>query len=97
MNKIEYGVTIRNTNYNQSLEKNQVHTNNALILKLVDILPVLLAQFYFLGLQIPQLFSHAYSEWLPSSGYDKATGPDIEIYGIANSGKYYKEVWLSVK
>lgn len=50
-----------------------------------------------IGLQIPQLFSRAYSEWLPSSGYDKATGPDIEIYGKANSGKYYEEVWLPVK
>jgi AraC family transcriptional regulator len=50
-----------------------------------------------IGFQIPQLFSRAYSEWLPSSGYDKATGPDIEIYGIANSEKYYEEVWLPVK
>lgn len=49
-----------------------------------------------IGLQIPQLFSRAYSEWLPSSGYDKALGPDMEIYGIADSGKYYEEVWLPV-
>lgn len=50
-----------------------------------------------IGLEIPKLFSRAYSEWLPSSGYDKAPGPDIEIYGIAESGKYYEEVWLPVK
>jgi AraC family transcriptional regulator len=49
------------------------------------------------GLQIPQLFSRAYSEWLPSSGYDKADGPEIEIYGVAGSGKYYDEVWIPVK
>ncbi|HBL84585.1 MAG TPA: AraC family transcriptional regulator [Clostridiales bacterium] len=49
-----------------------------------------------IGLQIPQLFSRAYSEWLPSSGYDKAPGPDMEIYGIADSGKYYEEVWIPV-
>lgn len=48
------------------------------------------------GQAIPELFSRAYSEWLPSSGYDKATGPDMEIYGIADSGKYYEEVWLPV-
>ncbi|MGO4961733.1 GyrI-like domain-containing protein [Jeotgalibaca porci] len=48
------------------------------------------------ALQIPQLFSRAYSEWLPSSGYDKAPGADIEIYGIAENGKYYEEVWLPV-
>ncbi len=50
-----------------------------------------------IGLQIPQLFSRAYSEWLPSSGYNKALGPDMEIYGIADSGKYYEEVWIRVK
>ncbi|MDD2262487.1 MAG: effector binding domain-containing protein, partial [Clostridia bacterium] len=50
-----------------------------------------------IGLQIPQLFSRAYSEWLPSSGYDKVSGADIEVYGIADSGKYYEEVWLPVK
>lgn len=50
-----------------------------------------------LGSQITQLFSRAYSEWLPSSGYDKAEGPEIEIYGIAASGKYYDEVWIPVK
>lgn len=50
-----------------------------------------------IGLNIPQLFSRAYSEWLPSSGYDKDTGPDVEIYGIGDSGKYYEEVWLPVK
>ena len=49
-----------------------------------------------IGLQIPQLFGRAYSEWLPSSGYDKARGPDMEIYGIADCGKYYEEVWLPV-
>lgn len=50
-----------------------------------------------MGLQIPKLFNRAYSEWLPSSGYDKALGPDMEIYGIADSGKYYEEVWIPVK
>lgn len=48
------------------------------------------------GMEIPQLFSRAYSEWLPSSGYEKAPGPDMEIYGIAGSGRYYEEVWIPV-
>ncbi len=48
------------------------------------------------GLQISQLFNNAYSEWLPSSGYDKASGPDIEIYGVGESGKSYEEVWIPV-
>jgi len=48
------------------------------------------------GKQIPQLFQRAYSEWLPSSGYDKSPGPDMEIYYMANSGKYFEEVWIPV-
>jgi len=49
-----------------------------------------------IGVHIPQLFNRAYSEWLPSSGYDKAVGPDMEIYGVADSGKYFEEVWIPV-
>ena len=49
------------------------------------------------GMQIPQLFNRAYSEWLPSSGYDKALGPDMEMYGVAGNGKYFEEVWIPVK
>jgi AraC family transcriptional regulator len=47
------------------------------------------------GIAIPELLSHAYGEWLPSSGYDKATGPDMEIYGL-DDGKCYEEVWIPV-
>ena len=42
--------------------------------------------------QIPSLFQRAYSEWLPSSGYEKATAPDMEIYGDT-----FDEVWIPVK
>jgi AraC family transcriptional regulator len=45
-----------------------------------------------IGLAIPELFRRAYSEWLPSSGYDKAIGPDMEIYY-----KDFEEVWIPVK
>lgn len=41
--------------------------------------------------QIPHLFNQAYSEWLPSSGYKKADGPDIEIYG-----DHFEEVWIPI-
>ncbi|MDR1821583.1 MAG: AraC family transcriptional regulator [Oscillospiraceae bacterium] len=49
------------------------------------------------GQQIPELFSRAYSEWLPSSGYTKADGADMEIYGADDKGKLYEEVWIPVK
>ena len=48
------------------------------------------------GKQIPDLFRRAYSEWLPSSGYDKTFGPDMEIYYMSDGGKYYEEVWIPV-
>ncbi|MDR1689278.1 MAG: AraC family transcriptional regulator [Clostridiales bacterium] len=50
-----------------------------------------------IGTQIPTLFNRAYSEWLPSSGYEKATGPDMEIYYSASHGMFFEEVWLPVK
>jgi AraC family transcriptional regulator len=49
-----------------------------------------------IGLEIPKLFQRAYSEWLPSSGYDKVNGPDMEIYYAAD-GKCWEEVWIPVK
>jgi AraC family transcriptional regulator len=48
------------------------------------------------GKEVPNLFHIAYSEWLPSSGYEKADGPDMEIYGVDGSGKIYEEVWVPV-
>lgn len=51
----------------------------------------------YIGLEIPTLFNRAYSEWLPSSGYDKAIGPDMEIYYMTSDGKHFEEVWIPVK
>jgi len=51
----------------------------------------------YIGLEIPKLFNRAYSEWLPSSGYDKSPGPDIEIYYTGTDGKHFEEVWIPVK
>jgi len=49
------------------------------------------------GLAIPELFNRAYSEWLPSSGYDKSPGPDMEIYHVTPAGQYFEEVWIPVQ
>ena len=50
-----------------------------------------------IGVEIPVLFNRAYSEWLPSSGYDKAVGPDMEIYYTTWDGKHFEEVWIPVR
>ncbi|MCL1885901.1 MAG: effector binding domain-containing protein [Dehalococcoidia bacterium] len=48
------------------------------------------------GRQISGLFHRAYKRWLPKSGYVRAPGPDIEIYGCTDGGKYYEEAWIPV-
>ena len=50
-----------------------------------------------MGIAIPELFNRAYSEWMPSSGYDKSAGPDMEIYYTDVDGKHFEEVWIPVK
>ena len=39
------------------------------------------------------------TEWLPSSGYDYADAPDIELYapGDQSASDYRSEIWLPVK
>ena len=54
------------------------------------------------GAEVAKLFQSAYSEWLPSSGYDKAGAGggeiyDMEIYGVTEKGKFFEEIWLSVE
>lgn len=41
--------------------------------------------------KVPELFGRAHGEWLPTSGYERADGPDMEIYGDG-----YEEVWIPV-
>lgn len=48
------------------------------------------------GEEIPNLYGRAYSEWLPTSGYDKANGPEMEIYYETTDGMCYEEVWIPV-
>ena len=49
------------------------------------------------GEKIPELFGRIYSEWFPSSGYEKVEGWDMEIYGVHPDGKKYEEVWVPAK
>ena len=42
------------------------------------------------------MYNSAHSEWFPSSGYDKAAEPDIEVYYDAQGGGYFQEVWIPV-
>ncbi|KIL80750.1 AraC family transcriptional regulator [Bacillus badius] len=40
-----------------------------------------------------------FSEWFPSSGYEHAGTPDLEVYtfGDISSPDYYSEIWIPVK
>jgi len=49
------------------------------------------------GDKIPELFGRIYSEWFPSSGYEKIEGWDMEIYGVYPDSKKYEEVWVPVR
>lgn len=49
-----------------------------------------------MGESIPELNMRIYNEWLPSSGYDKVSGPDMEVYFTDPDGQYYAEVWIPV-
>ena len=54
------------------------------------------------GEEIGKLFESVYKEWLPTSEYEKVEGVegeiyDMEIYGVTDAGKFYEEVWISVR
>ncbi|MEK4029673.1 MULTISPECIES: AraC family transcriptional regulator [Bacillaceae] len=40
-----------------------------------------------------------FSEWFPSSGYEHAGAPELEVYSAGNptSPDYYSEIWIAVK
>ncbi len=48
------------------------------------------------GRELRILFRRAYTEWFSTSGYDRFPGPDLEIYGMTENGKYYEEAWIPV-
>jgi predicted transcriptional regulator YdeE len=43
------------------------------------------------------LFGYAYNEWLPSSGYIRANGPEMEFYYTLDNGLHAEEAWIPVK
>ncbi|ASF40614.1 AraC family transcriptional regulator [Halobacillus halophilus] len=50
-------------------------------------------------LSIQKVWKQIYSEWFPSSGYEHAGTPDLEVYseGDPFSEDYYSEIWIPVK
>lgn len=46
--------------------------------------------------QIQNLWKRIYTEWFPMSSYEPFSGPQFEMYGVAESGKSYCEVWVPV-
>ena len=47
---------------------------------------------------IQALFSRIFTEWLPTSGFERAPSPEIEVYsdGDTTSPSYKSEVWVPV-
>ncbi|HEY3424352.1 MAG TPA: AraC family transcriptional regulator [Negativicutes bacterium] len=47
---------------------------------------------------IQELFKRIYTEFFPTSGYERAAGPDLELYyeGDCNSPDYRSEIWIPV-
>ena len=47
---------------------------------------------------IQTVWKRIYSEWFPTSGYEHADSPDLEVYGMGDTqaADYYCEVWLPV-
>jgi AraC family transcriptional regulator len=48
---------------------------------------------------IQQTFKRIFGEWFPSSSWEHAEGPELEIYppGDTHDPNYYSEVWIPVK
>ncbi|KHE72668.1 AraC family transcriptional regulator [Halobacillus sp. BBL2006] len=48
---------------------------------------------------IQKVWKQIYSEWFPSSGYEHAGTPDLEVYSEEDpfSEDYYSEIWIPVK
>ena len=48
---------------------------------------------------IQRTFKRVFQEWFPTSGYEQAVGPVIEVYpeGDSTSINYYSEIWIPIK
>ena len=49
------------------------------------------------GKSIQELEKRIVTEWLPTSGFEFADGPDIEVYFDPNPQNTTYEVWIPVK
>lgn len=49
------------------------------------------------GISIQELEQRVVTEWLPTSGYEFANGPDIEVYLNPDPSNMQYEVWLPIK
>jgi len=81
-----------------ALKKSDSNTNR---FKMIQIPKVTWAVFRsekvdFLGSAMKELFDRAYQEWLPSSGYEWAAAPDLEVYYTTEDGKHFEECWIPV-
>ncbi|REE83931.1 AraC family transcriptional regulator [Paenibacillus taihuensis] len=48
------------------------------------------------GEKIQAVWKRIFPEWFPSSGYEHAEGPDLELYYNTTDGRGYSEVWIPV-
>lgn len=48
---------------------------------------------------IQMIWERIFSEWFPSTGYEHANAPELEIYptGDTNAQDYYCEIWIPIK
>lgn len=48
---------------------------------------------------MPKVWKQIFSEWFPSSSYEHAGTPEMEVYsnGDASQSDYYSEIWIPVK
>lgn len=48
---------------------------------------------------IQAVWKKIYEEWFPSTGYEQAGTPDLEVYmpGDVDSENYYSEIWVPIK
>lgn len=46
--------------------------------------------------KIQNIWKRIYPEWFPTSGYEHADGPELEMYFNQGNGTYIEEVWIPV-
>ncbi len=46
---------------------------------------------------VSSIFTEVYSQWLPNSGFTRATGPDLERYGTEFPENPNFEIWIPIR